>query len=221
MKETMTDTNVPEDKSLFEPKWLSYAKKLQAIAQAGLAYSENHYDLERFEEIRKISFSIISDYTNMEKEKVQELFANENGYPTPKVDVRAVVFKENKILMVKERIDGKWALPGGWADNDLSLKENLIKEAQEEAGAEITPKRIIAVLDRKKHNTPPMPFGIYKIFVECELHHMDFQHNIETSHAAFFSKTDLPRLSEGRNTEKQIMMCFNARDVEDFNILFD
>ncbi|MBZ2174460.1 NUDIX hydrolase N-terminal domain-containing protein [Schnuerera sp. xch1] len=106
---------------LKEPSWLIYAKKLQAIAQAGLTYSKDKYDIERFEEIRNISVDILNNYTNIEHGKIKELFANENGYPTPKVDVRAAIFKDKKILLVKEKIDGFWSLPGGWADVDLSL----------------------------------------------------------------------------------------------------
>lgn len=204
-----------------EPKWLEYAKKLQAIAQAGLTYSKDKYDIERFEQIRDISIDIISNYTEMEHEKVRNLFANETGYQTPKVDVRGAIFKDGKILLVKEKIDGLWALPGGWADVDLSLKENVIKEAKEEAGVEIEPKRIIAVLDRKKHNSPPMPYGIYKIFVECDFLDGQFEENIETAESGFFALDNLPPLSIGRNTQEQIEMCFNIRKKEAHEAIFD
>jgi len=204
-----------------EPSWLIYAKKLQAIAQAGLAYSKDKYDIERFEEIRDISVDILKNYTDIEHKKIEELFANENGYPTPKVDVRAVIFQDKKILLVKEKIDGFWSLPGGWADVDLSLKENIIKEAREEAGVEIIPKRIISILDRKKHNDPPMPYGIYKIFVQCDFIDMKFEKNIETSSAIFFAEGDLPALSTSRNTEEQIKMCFSAKEKEYHETIFD
>lgn len=204
-----------------EPRWLTYAKKLQAIAQTGLAFSNDKYDRERFKQIREISIDILSNYTQIGHQKVEELFANETGYPTPKVDVRAAVFKDDKILLVEEKTDGLWALPGGWADVDLSLKENLIKEAKEEAGVDIEPKRIIAILDRKKHNVPPLPYGVYKIFVECTYNKMNFQPNLETSKAEFFSEDQLPPLSTGRNTKNQIRMCFQATKSQLYETIFD
>lgn len=204
-----------------EPRWLNYAKKLQAIAQAGIAYSKDKYDIERYKQISRMSVDILNNYTNMEHKRIEELFANETGYPTPKVDVRAAIFKDNKILLVKQKVDGLWALPGGWADVDLSLKENLIKEAKEEAGVDIKPKRIIAILDRKKHNKPPMPYGVYKIFVECTYINMNFKTNIETSNAEFFSEDNLPPLSTRRNTKEQLKMCFKATENEFHETIFD
>jgi ADP-ribose pyrophosphatase YjhB (NUDIX family) len=204
-----------------EPKWLTYAKKLQAIAQAGLTYSKDPYDIERFEEIRNMSVEIMNDYTGIESEKIKDWFTNETGYPTPKIDVRGAVIKEGKILLVKEKADGKWALPGGWADMDCSLNENLIKEAMEEAGAQIKPKRIISVWDRRNHNEPPMPYGCYKIFVECEFIAGEFERNTETSDARFFSMEELPPLSEGRNTKEQIKLCFDVSKKETHEALFD
>lgn len=204
-----------------EPKWLEWAKKLQAIAQSGLAYCENKYDIERFEEIRSISIDIIHEYTDIDHKKVRDLFGSGIGYQTPKVDVRAVIFKEDKILLVKEMNDGLWAMPGGWADIDTSLREALIKESKEEAGADVEPKRIIAVLDRKKNNPYPFPFGLYKIFVECDYLGGEFANNIETFEADFFSLDKLPPLSLGRNTREQIEMCFEARQKELHEAVFD
>lgn len=205
----------------FEPKWLEWAKKLQAIAQAGLTYSQDKYDLERFEQIRTLSIEILNNYTDIEHKKIYDLFANETGYPTPKIDVRAAIFHNEKILLVKEQIDGLWSMPGGWADNDISLRENLIKESQEEAGVNIDPKRIIAILDRKKNNRPPLPYGVYKIFVECDFIYGEFKENIETSEAGFFSIENLPPLSLGRNTKEQIEMCFKAREKQFLEPIFD
>ncbi len=203
-----------------EPRWLKYAKKLQSIAQAGLEYSSDKYDRERFQQIREISVDILEHYTEIDSDKIKKLFTCEEGYQTPKIDVRAAVIKNNKILLVKEKIDGLWSLPGGWADIDLSLSENLIKEAVEEAGAEIVPKRIIAVLDRNDQKTPPCPYSIYKIFVECSLKKIDFQENMETSAADFFSKDNLPELSEKRNTYKEIEMCFETAKKDTHEALF-
>ena len=204
-----------------EPKWLEYAKKLQGIAQAGLTYSKDKYDIERFEQIRQISIDILHHYTDMEHKKIRDLFANETGYQTPKIDVRGAIFKEDKILLVREKIDGLWAMPGGWADMDLSIMENLLKEANEEAGASIIPKRIIAILDRKKHFVQPFPYGVYKIFVECDFMDEQFKNNIETSESGFFAFDKLPPLSICRNTEEQIEMCFRVRGKTYHETIFD
>lgn len=204
-----------------EPKWLSWAKQLQSIAQAGLAYSKDKYDIERFQQIRNLSVEIMSEYTGISNEKVEDLFCNETGYQTPKVDIRGAIFKEDMILLVKESIDGCWSMPGGWAEFNLSIKENIIKEAKEEAGLNVVPKKIIAVLDGNKHNKPLNPYGIYKIFVLCELIDGVFERNIETEESGFFCLKDLPQLSLERNSIKQVEMCFEAKSHDNFFILFD
>jgi len=204
-----------------EKKWLNWAKELQSIAQCGLEYSTDKFDLERFEQIRKISVDIVSEYSDMDNEKVRDLFANEAGYQTPKVDVRAAIFKNDKILLVKEQSDQRWSLPGGWADIDHSVKENIIKEAREEAGVEIEPKRIIAIHDRNKRVNDIYPYSVYKIFVECDYLKGEHQDNIETSESGFFGFDELPELSHTRNTMDQVKMCFEARTKDIFNVLFD
>lgn len=129
--------------------WLDVAKRIQALAQNGLAYSDNKYDIERYEELRNLSMEIMAEYADMDMTKVKDLFANENGYQTPKVDIRAVVFQDEKVLMVRERIDGCWSLPGGWADIGFTPAEIAVKEVREEAGFEVKPLRLLAVYDKK------------------------------------------------------------------------
>ncbi|EIW18586.1 MULTISPECIES: NUDIX hydrolase N-terminal domain-containing protein [Pelosinus] len=204
-----------------KPKWLNWAKQLQSLAQAGLTYSKDKYDIERFQQIRNLSVEILSEYTGISNEKIEDLFCNEIGYQTPKIDIRGAIFKENKILLVKESVDGCWSMPGGWAEFNLSIKENIIKEAREEAGLNVVPKRLIAVLDRNKHNEPVSAYGIYKIFVLCELIDGAFEKNIETEESGFFSLADLPPLSVERNTKKQIEMCFNSKSNDKFFTIFD
>ncbi|TCP20790.1 ADP-ribose pyrophosphatase YjhB (NUDIX family) [Scopulibacillus darangshiensis] len=204
-----------------ELKWLEYAKKLQSIAQAGITYSKNKYELERFEQIRDISIQILQNYTDIEHAKIRNLFANETGYQTPKIDVRGAIYKDNKILLVKEKNDGRWALPGGWADIDTSLSEAIIKEAKEEAGLVVLPKRIISIFDYKKHAAKPLPYGVYKIFVECELIKGSFKNNIETSESGFFEPESLPPLSLNRNTREQIELCFETRKKQCHEAIFD
>lgn len=204
-----------------EPKWLSWAKQLQSIAQAGLAYSKDKYDIERFQQIRALSVDILSEYTEISNEKIKTLFCNETGYQTPKIDIRGAIFKEDKILLVKESIDGCWSIPGGWAEFNLSIKENIVKEVKEESGLNIVPKSLIAVLDRNKHNEGIFASGAYKIFVLCELIDGLFEKNIETEESGFFSITNLPTLSGERVTKKQIEMCFEAKSSDDSFTIFD
>lgn len=204
-----------------EEKWLTWAKRLQSIAQAGITYSKDKYDIERFQEIRELSSEILSNYTNISKEKVKDLFCNETGYQTPKVDVRCAIFINDKILLVKENLDNKWSLPGGWAEVNLSIKENAIKESFEEAGINVKPKKLIALLDKSKHSTTLNPYGIYKAFVLCEFINGDFKENIETDESRLFSLDNLPTLSTERNNYDQIKMCFDFNENQNLDTIFD
>ncbi len=202
-------------------KWLEWAARLQSIAQAGLTFGADRYDLDRYQQIRTISVEILREYTGTSIEKIRDLFASETGYQTPKVDIRASVFKDDKILMVREKIDGAWSLPGGWADVNTSVSESAARECLEEAGASVKPKRIIAIHQADKHFNRPSPYTIYKIFVECELIENNFSENTETIEAGFFPFDSLPPLSTERNTREQIEICFEARKHTLFETLFD
>ena len=131
-------------------KWLEWAKRIQSLSQAGLTFSKDIYDIERYEELRSISAEIMEEHTDLEMEKVRNLFANETGYQTPKVDVRGAVFNDDKILMVKEKIDDRWSLPGGFCDVGLSPTENIVKEIKEESGYDVVHRKLIALLDTTK-----------------------------------------------------------------------
>jgi ADP-ribose pyrophosphatase YjhB (NUDIX family) len=202
-------------------KWLEWATELQSIAQAGLTFGENQYDRDRYQQIRDLSVDILHEYTGIDHNKISDLFASETGYQTPKVDIRAAVFNEGKILLVNEKIDGKWSLPGGWADVNSSVSESAIRECFEEAGAVVKPKRIIAIHLGNRHNNHNFPFTIYKIFVECELIEYRFAENTETLGSDFFSLDELPELSTERNTSEQIKMCFDAGKSKVFESIFD
>ena len=134
-------------------RWIRWATELQALAQAGLWYSRDPYDIERFERVRDIAAGMMAEGTDLPLEKVRGLFCNESGYQTPKIDTRAAIFVDGKILLVREN-DGFWSLPGGWADIGLSVGENAVREVREEAGLEARAERLIAVLDHAKHNRP-------------------------------------------------------------------
>ncbi|WP_453989778.1 NUDIX hydrolase [Bacillus nitroreducens] len=204
-----------------EPKWLEWAKQLQSIAQAGLTYSKDVYDLERFELLRTISVDIMTEYTDMDTRKIKELFANETGYATPKVDIRAIVFRGNKILMVKENNGGGWALPGGWGDIGLTPSEVAVKEVKEESGFDVKATKLIAVLDKKCHPHPSSPYHVYKMFIQCEIIGGQPKSGIETDEVEFFAENELPPLSIARNTESQIQLAFRHLHHPQEPVYFD
>ncbi|MEC2323038.1 NUDIX hydrolase [Lederbergia lenta] len=202
-------------------KWLEWSKRIQSIAQAGIAFSKDVYDIERFEELRKISLEIMAEHTEVEMEKLTELFANETGYQTPKVDVRAVIFQDNKILMVRENYDQHWALPGGFCDIGISPSENVVKEVKEESGYEVVSKRILALLDSYKHPHPPQAYHYYKIFILCEIIGGKADIGVETNDIGFFAKDELPPLSQNRNTETQMDLLFQFLEDPLKETIFD
>jgi ADP-ribose pyrophosphatase YjhB (NUDIX family) len=204
-----------------EPKWLEWAKQLQSIAQAGLTYSKDVYDIERFELIRNISVEIMSQQTDMDQEIINKLFTNETGYATPKVDIRAVIFKDNKILLVRENTDGDWSLPGGWGDIGLTPSEVAVKEVKEESGFEVKAIKLLAVLDKKCHPHPPSPYHVYKMFIQCEIIGGQPMVGIETSAVEFFTVNGLPPLSIERNTRTQIEMAFKHLHNSNETVYFD
>jgi len=204
-----------------EPKWLEWAKQLQSIAQAGLTYSKDVYDLERFELVRNISVEILSYQTDMNKTVIKDLFANETGYATPKVDIRSVVFRENKILMVRENTDGDWSLPGGWGDIGLTPSEVAVKEVKEESGFDVKAIKLLGVLDKKCHPHPPSLYHVYKMFILCEIIGGQPKEGIETSAVEFFAENELPSLSLARNTESQIELAFKHLHNPQEPVCFD
>ena len=202
-------------------QWLEWAKRIQALSQTGLTYSKDIYDIERYEELRQISVEIMTEYTELEMSKIKDLFTNETGYQTPKIDVRGVVFKNDQILMVQENFDGKWALPGGFCDIGLSPSENVVKEIKEESGYDVIPIRLIALLDKNKHPHPPDAYHYYKIFILCEIIGGEATIGIETSNIQFFSEHNLPQLSTNRNTESQINTLFEFLRNPEKETIFD
>ncbi len=201
-------------------KWLELIIEIQSLAQNGLAYTNNVYDKERFGRLRDISAEMLSMKSDLSLEKVKDLFCSEKGYQTPKLDTRAVIFKDDKILLVKEN-NGTWSLPGGWVDVLESVASNTVKEAKEETGLDVVPKRIIAIQDRNKHNKPIYAYGICKVFVLCEVIGGKFEKNIETIETNYFSLDELPLLAEAKTNKEQIEMCFKAVNDESWQVQFD
>lgn len=195
-----------------ENKFLEIAKKIQSIAQIGLTYTSNAYDEERYTELRKVSFEMMSLLSNTPIQKIHDLFEHEKGYQTPKVDVRGIIFRDDKILMIHEKADNCWTPPGGWAEIGLTPYENVCKEIWEEAGLETKPVRLLAVLDKKCHAHPPTPWYSYKLFILCEETGGKLQAGMETLDARFFGIDELPKLSIDRVTKEQIEMMFEYRN---------
>lgn len=201
-------------------RWLEWAKELQFLSQVGLTYSKDAFDIERFKRIREISAEMISYQSDIPLKKVKDLFCNEIGFQTPKLDTRAAIFDNRKILLVKEG-NGKWSLPGGWVDVNQSIKSNIIKEVKEEAGLDVKAVRLIALQDRNKHNKPIYAYGVCKVFVLCEIIGGCFSPNIETVESKFYGLDEIPLLAEDKNNTEQIEMCFNAYQNEKWEVLFD
>ena len=199
---------------------VEWAKELQSLAQAGLFYGHDVYDKERYQRIREIAAQMMLMRADVPAEKITGLFCGDEGYQTPKVDTRAAIFRDGKILLVCEK--GKWSMPGGWCEFNLSPAENTIKETKEEAGLDVSVRRVIAVQDRDKHNTPPYAYGVVKIFFQCEILGGAFAANPETSESGFFSLEEGPPLAETKCSEEQVRMCFDAyRLGDDWTVLFD
>ena len=202
-------------------RWLKWAMEIQSIAQAGLAYTDNVYDIERYERLREISAEMIAEKSNISLEKIKDLFCNETGYQTPKIDTRAVIFKDDKILLVHEN-NGTWSLPSGWCDVLESVKSNTIKEVKEETGLNIKATKVIALQDRNKHNEPIYAYGICKIFIMCEVIDGEFTENIETTEIKYFSLNELPEnFANEKCTREQVEMCFKAYNDKKWQVQFD
>lgn len=205
-----------------EPKWLEWAKRLQALSQNGLTYAQDPFDRERYEQIRHIAAEMLAEKADAKIEDVLDLFSREKDYATPKVDVRGAVFKDGKILLVKERSDGRWSLPGGWADVGESPSESVEREVQEESGFRVKAKRLAAVYDRDKHpHKPLMHYHIYKLFFICEITGGQATTSTETEQVAFFKESDLPELSITKILPEQIAKMFEYYRRAELPAYFD
>ena len=191
-----------------DPQWLRWAKQLQTMAQTGLTYTSDPYDRERYKLITEMAFEMMAAGSGVDQQHIQSLFQAERGHATPKVDVRAAIFKDEAILLVKERSDGGWTLPGGWADVGESASEAVIREVWEESGYQVRATRLLAVYDRDKHPHPPHENYVYKIYFECEITGGAPASSNETEEVAFFTRENLPPLSLTRVLPSQIERFF-------------
>ncbi|MGA9533210.1 MAG: NUDIX hydrolase N-terminal domain-containing protein [Anaerolineales bacterium] len=188
--------------------WLAWIQQLQAIAQNGLRYSKDKYDIDRFQQLRSIAGLMLAELAQTSPEPILDLFSSYSGTATPKIDVRAVIIQEGDVLLVRQIGEEKWTLPGGWADVGISLSEAVIKEAREESGYIVEPSRILAVQDRPRHNLPPIPEHTWKVFVQASILEDGEPDGLETNGVGFFSLDKLPPLSTGRVTRRQLERMF-------------
>ena len=196
-----------------EPQWIAWARQMQALAQSGLVFSPNVYDRDRYRQLQRLAAEILASYTNVTAEFVNELFDQQAGYATPKVDVRGVVFKGDAMLLVRETMDeGRWTLPGGWADINDTPSKAVEREIHEETGYRARATKVLAVYDRSKQGHPAYPFHVYKLFFMCELlseRPDTAETDYETADPTFFFEPDIPQdLSLGRVTPRQIARFF-------------
>lgn len=201
-------------------EWIETLNKITGLAQTGLYYSKDVYDKERYDQI----ISYVRTLINLKEIDIQDFIADvlqDVGYATPKIDVRAVVFKDNKLLLAKETQDGLWSIPGGWADIGYSAAENAEKEVLEETGLEVKATRLLALTDRRKHPHPAMFLHVYKAFFWCELIGGELKPSIETSEVGFFGRNELPPISTARVTETQIHQFFELRQELPESTYFD
>lgn len=187
---------------------LVHIQKLQAIAQAGLAYSKDPYDLERFTTLHQMARNLLANVSTLEPATLDRIFFDETGYRTPKIDVRGAVVHEHKLLLVQETADRCWALPGGWAEVGEAPSRTIEREIFEESGLSTRATKIIAVQDLNTHQ-PQQFYHSYKIFFLCELLGGELRTSIETADARFFQMEALPPLSLERNSLAQVKMCYD------------
>lgn len=205
-----------------EKELLLMAQRMRALAQNGLTYSLSEYDTERYEELLALSDRLASLASDYSVEEIQACYTLQKEYATPKVDIRAVVFNEkNEILLVKEKMDGRWSLPGGWSDVGYSPKEVAVKEVKEETGLDVRAVRLLAVMDMSRHPHPVLPFYVYKFFILCERVGGEFTDAFDILGKGFFPRHQLPPLSLERVLPEQIERMFVYREHPSDDVYLD
>jgi ADP-ribose pyrophosphatase YjhB (NUDIX family) len=195
-----------------EPRWLRLAREMSAMAQTGLAFSKDPYDRLRYERLRELSAEMLAQGSAANYERILESLRGETGYATPKVDVRGAAFRDGRVLLVREITDGRWTLPGGWADVNQTAAQCVLREIAEESGFEARALKLAAVHDYQTRNHLHHKDSIYKLLFICEIIGGEARTSNETSEVGFFPRDDLPPLSVGRSTAAQIELMFRHRD---------
>jgi ADP-ribose pyrophosphatase YjhB (NUDIX family) len=202
---------------------MEWVRTLQAISQTGLHYAQSPYDIQRYREIGALAAAMLAEHTTLDIAEILTLHAAEFGYATPKVDVRGIVFRDERILLIREIMDaGRWTVPGGWADVNETPAQAVVREVSEESGFETRAVKLLAVYDREQQgHAPPFPFHVYKLFFLCELIGGEARPNEEASEIDFFARDALPELSVSRVTDRQIQHFFDLLDRPDAATEFD
>jgi len=209
---------------MIQKELIELANRIRTLSQIGLNFSTDDYDIDRYTELKEISHTLTSLVSGKDIAQLERCFPDtlEHDYITPKVDVRAVVFDDqDRILMVKERVDGKWSLPGGWADVGYTPNEIAVKEVKEESGLDVEPVRLLAVLDKRSHDHPPTMYYVYKIFILCKITGGEFAEAFDILDQGFFSQDSLPVLSEDRVTKGQIDLMYEYKHNPDKQAIVD
>lgn len=196
-------------------------RRLRVVAQYGLTYSKDPYDLERFREVLAVTEEMAVHLSGEPEAIVKDALRLELGPPSPKLDVRAAVFRDDRVLLVREVSDGLWTLPGGWVDLGDAPGDAAAREVLEESGIVCIPRKLIAVFDRSKHPHGPLLYHVYKLFFLCDCIGGELGTSLETSAADFFSLDELPPLSETRVLRSQIAMSFRHRQNPELPTEFD
>ena len=199
---------------------VEWARRIAALAKTGLFYSASHYDEDRYRQLFDIAGEMLAEAAGAEVSQVKLMLAADDGYITPKVDVRGAVFRDGKVLMVREAVDGRWTLPGGWADVGDAPSEAVEREIREESGYEAKAVKLLALEDRKLRH-PPSLNEVYKVAFLCELIGGEARPSAETTAVAWYGEGELPPLSEGRVTAEQIRRWFRHWRQRDLPTEFD
>jgi ADP-ribose pyrophosphatase YjhB (NUDIX family) len=203
------------------PRWLDWAREIQALAQSGSHYSGNYFDTQRYQRLSEIAAEIIAEHCEVEYSPLANLFKAQTGYATPRVDVRAAVFRDSKLLMVRERLDGGWTMPGGWADVGDVPSEAAEREAWEEAGFRVKARRLVGVYDANRSG-PLEIFHAYKLVFLCDLVGGEAHPSVETSEVAFFAMEGIPTSLSGERTRpRHILDAYAAYCDPDIQTVFD
>ncbi|MEP7111088.1 MAG: NUDIX hydrolase N-terminal domain-containing protein [Ferruginibacter sp.] len=200
---------------------LNLIKRLKSISDIGMLYTESEYDKERYAEVLEISYELLHKITGQELSSLKNLYFENKDYPTAKVDIRGLIIKDNKILLVKESADNKWSLPGGWADIGYSPKEVIVKECKEETGLEVIPERLLAVFDIKFHPHPPQPFYVYKMVFYCKAITSGINKSFDVLDVQYFDIDKLPELSEERILKSQLEFVYQKALIPGTETWFD
>jgi ADP-ribose pyrophosphatase YjhB (NUDIX family) len=186
------------------PRWLAWAREIQALSQTGLAFASSQYETQRYQRLEEIAAEIIGEHTNLPKEFLLEDFSMQPGYATPKVDVRGAVVRDGEILLVQERVDGLWCMPGGWADVGDLPSEMVAREVWEESGYDVVPRKVVGVFDANRTGRPLELYHAYKVVFLCELTGGEARPSNETLDVGFFPFDRLPPLSSNRTHKRHL-----------------